>query len=102
MTAKYRNVKTDGYDSKAEAKRAFELKLMLRSGLISDFKEQVKFEIIPKQGKEQPAHYIADFTYWENGVFVVEDVKGKRTADYILKRKLMLQVYGISIVEVAA
>jgi hypothetical protein len=65
----------------------------------------VKFELIPSQrydGKviERPCHYIADFTYMENGNLVVEDTKGFRTKDYIIKRKLMLYLCGIRIKEV--
>lgn len=44
--------------------------------------------------------YIADFVYHEDGMQVVEDTKGVRTADYIIKRKLMLWVHGIRIKEV--
>jgi len=98
---KFRNVKTDGYDSKREAKRAHELKLMERAGAISDLREQVSFEIIPKQQGEQAAHYVADFVYQQGGNLCVEDVKGVKTPSYILKRKLMLHVHGIRIREVA-
>ena len=97
---KYRNVKTGGYDSKKEAKRGAELKLLEKSGLITDLKEQVKYQVIPKQDGERAAHYIADFAYMENGNLVVEDVKGFKTADYILKRKLMRYVHGIAIIEI--
>ena len=98
--AKFHNIKTNGYDSRKEAKRATELAMLERAGHITDLKEQVRFEIIPKSGKERAAHYVADFTYREDGDLVVEDVKGIRTAVYILKRKLMLQVHGITIREV--
>lgn len=93
------------HDSKREAHRANELLLMQRAGEISDLKQQVPFGLIPAQklsnGKtENGCTYVADFTYWENGHFVVEDAKGKRTAEYIIKRKLMLERYGIEIREV--
>ena len=97
---KYRNVKTGGYDSKKEAKRGTELKLLEKSGLITDLREQVKYQVIPKQDGERAAHYIADFAYMTNGNLVVEDVKGFKTADYVLKRKLMLYVHGIKVVEI--
>lgn len=102
--SKYRNRKTNGYDSMREAARAQELRFMERAGAISDLCEQVPFEIVPKQKGERAVHYVADFTYWKNGVFVVEDVKSEITRKlpaYILKRKLMLLVHGIRIKEVA-
>ena len=103
--SKYRNHKTDGYDSKKEAKRATELKILLDSGLISDLKEQVPFLLLPSQRRsdgvaERPSKYIADFVYIENGQMVVEDTKGFRTADYILKRKMMLFFHKITIKEI--
>lgn len=93
------------YDSKKEADRHAVLKLMERAGKIRDLKRQVKFELIPslkdEKGKviERACSYVADFTYWEGDNLVVEDTKGFRTADYILKRKLMLYLHGIRIKE---
>lgn len=49
---------------------------------------------------ERECSYKADFMYEENGKSVVEDVKGFRTKEYIIKRKLMLYQYGIRISEV--
>lgn len=106
---KYRNRKTvlDGvmYDSAKEARRGAELRLMERAGLIKDLCAQVKYTLIPAQkrdGKivERPVTYVADFVYTENGETVVEDVKGVRTKEYIIKRKLMLWEYGIRVKEV--
>jgi hypothetical protein len=99
---KYGNKKTDGYDSKREATRAAELKLLEKIGVITNLQEQVRYEVIPKQEGERAAHYIADFVYMQpSGTLVAEDVKGFRTPDYILKRKLMKLVHGITIREVA-
>lgn len=103
--AKYRNRKTNGYASAKEAKRAGELKLMQRAGLISDLREQVEFELIPTQSRdgkviERACKYRSDFAYNEGNQLVIEDTKGMRTKDYIIKRKLMLQVHGIQIREV--
>jgi hypothetical protein len=91
------------------------LKLLERSGKISDLQRQVKFVLIPaqyepdtigpkggvKRGKllERETSYVADFVYIEGGKQVVEDTKGFRTADYIIKRKLMLLFHGIRIKE---
>lgn len=100
VQAKFRNKRTDGFDSKKEAKRAGELKILERDGTISDLKYQVKYELIPKQEGERACGYIADFTYTENGEKVVEDVKGFKTPEYVIKRKLMLHKYGIRVREV--
>lgn len=95
------------FDSKREANRYAELILLSRSGQITSLKRQVKFELIPAQkdeeGKcvERVVSYIADFVYQdENGQTVVEDTKGVRTKEYVIKRKLMLYKYGIKIREI--
>ena len=108
--SKYNAQKTtvDGitYDSRKEAIRAQELRFMLRAGIISNLREQVPYELIPAQkneyGKvvERAVIYKADFVYDEKGKTVVEDTKGVRTKEYIIKRKLMLYEYGIRIREV--
>lgn len=111
--SKYRAKKTeiDGitFDSKKEAARYVELKALEESGEIRSLKLQQKFVLIPSQridGKvvERECAYKADFTYeklTDNGwSFVVEDTKGVRTPDYIIKRKLMLLKHGIRISEV--
>lgn len=102
-----RKVTVDGmtFDSRKEYLRFCELRLLEKAGEITDLKTQVKFELIPSQkldGKvvERPVHYIADFVYKQGGRTVVEDTKGFKTKDYILKRKLMLHVHGIRIREV--
>lgn len=107
--AKYhsRKVTRDGmtFDSVKEYKRYCELSLLEKAGMVTDLERQVKFELIPSQkidGKvvERPCSYVADFVYMENGQKVVEDTKGFRTKDYVIKRKLMLWVHGIRIREV--
>ena len=108
--SKYKNCKTliNGHEfaSKAEAKRYVELHVLSNAGVISQLKLQVKYELIPKQrrcdGKmERACHYLADFEYIENGNLIVEDVKGgKSTPEFIIKRKLMLDKYGITVREI--
>lgn len=105
--SKYYNLKTrtsDGviHDSKKEANRWCQLKLMERAGLITDLKRQVKYELIPKQDGERACSYKADFVYHDakTGKMVVEDTKGYRTEAYKIKRKLMLFRYGIKITEI--
>ena len=120
---KYRNKKTivDGivFDSRKEARRYGELSMLQRAGVISDLELQKEFELVPAQyetfprfGKngqrlkdgnrciEKPVKYKADFVYKENGSVIVEDTKGVKTKDYIIKRKLMLHIHGIKIKEV--
>lgn len=106
---KYHNKKLqtpDGvFDSIKEYNRWNELKLLQRAGRISDLQRQVRFVLIPTQkadnGKvaEFPVYYIADFVYTENGRQVVEDAKGAKTKEYVIKRKLMLFLHGIRIRE---
>lgn len=110
--SKYGNKKwqLDGktFDSQREARRYQELRWLLRTGVITDLQRQVPFELIPSQrvgGKvvERPVKYVADFVYTtEDGLQVVEDVKSPatRTPQYIIKRKLMLQKFGIRVREV--
>ncbi len=102
---KYGAKKTDGYSSKKEAKRAQELKLLEKAGEISHLKEQPRYELIPPARKsdgslERGVVYIADFAYEKDGALVVEDVKGIKTPEYIIKRKLMLFRHGIEVREV--
>ena len=95
--------------------------MLQRGGKIKDLQRQVKYELIPaqyetyerygvkgdrlKDGKrlvEKSCDYVADFVYTdaETNQTVVEDTKGFRTKDYIIKRKLMLFVHKIRIKEI--
>lgn len=102
------------FDSKREADRYDELLLMERSGMIRELKLQPEFTLqeafTTESGERvQAIRYRADFSYQRrtapdcNGEFywipVVEDVKGVRTKEYLLKRKMMLE-RGIRITEV--
>lgn len=107
---KYRNnkVEYDGilFDSKKEAKRYSELKLLERTGRIQNLKRQVPFTLIPRindqNGKciQRACKYYADFVYTYNNKLVVEDTKGVRTAEYKIKKKLMLYQHNIIIKEI--
>lgn len=124
MYRKYNNKKVmvDGikFDSKKEALRFKELKMLERAGIIQDLQRQVKYVLIPaqyepsgeiytkgkekgkpKKGKliERECAYYADFVYTENSKTVVEDTKGVKTPEYIIKRKLMLYIHNIKIKE---
>jgi len=97
---KYKNqkVELDGYkfDSKKEMEHYSKLKLMERGGLINNLQLQVKFELIPKLNDERAVNYIADFVYFDNikQKNCVVDVKGFKTKEYILKRKLFKWRYN--------
>lgn len=91
--------------SKKEYQRHCELKLLLQAGKISNLREQVRYQLIPAQridGRlvERAVWYVADFVYCdERGNLIVEDTKGMRTREYVIKRKLMLYVHNIHIQE---
>lgn len=100
---KYHNLKTtiDGikFDSKREAERYAELKLMEKAKLISNLKLQPKFLLQGtfryKDKTEKSITYIADFMYIDSsGNTVVEDVKGVETKEFKVKRKMFLYHYG--------
>lgn len=100
---KYGAVKTvvDGitFDSKAEAKRWQQLKVMEQAGEIHSIVRQPVFPLYVNGNLV--CKYVADFKYLQrSGGLVVEDVKGVRTAVYILKRKLVKAIYGIDILEI--
>ncbi len=104
---KYSNRKTGGYDSAREYRRAQQLRLLLEAGEISDLREQVRYLLVPARRNaagylERAVHYVADFVYTDRrtGLTVVEDTKGVRTPAYVIKRKLMLAVHSITIVEI--
>lgn len=107
--SKYHAKKTvvDGitFDSKKEARRWQELKLLERAGSINDLKRQVRYELIPAfdvgDKHYRPTSYVADFVYTDtkSGTEVVEDVKGVRTDVYRLKAKMFAHRYGVSIRE---
>ena len=96
-----RKIVVDGitFDSRKEAMRWQELKLMERAGIIRDLKRQVRYELIPAfdcDGKHyRSATYIADFVYTDvkTGEEIVEDVKGYRPDVYRLKSKLFAYRY---------
>lgn len=100
MATKYHNVKEGGWDSKREKKRGRELELLQLAGEIHDLQRQVRFTLIPSQyvnGKclFRSCVYIADFTYrLKDETFVVEDCKGYKTKDYMIKKKLLYERFG--------
>ena len=115
--SKYGNKRTNGFQSKREAKRAAALELLQKAGMISGLRTQVPFELAPSvviQGRKRPPlRYFADFVYEElervaddlglanyKRHLIVEDAKGHVTDSYRIKRHLMKSVHGIDIREV--
>jgi predicted ATP-grasp superfamily ATP-dependent carboligase len=111
------------FDSKREMYRYMDLKLLETCGAISNLRRQVVYELIPAQGEkstrvykkgrkkgqpiegkiiEKAVTYRADFTYTDANTneVIVEDAKGFRTKEWVIKRKLMLYVHGIKVREV--
>ena len=119
---KYRSLKTevDGivFDSRKEAHYYLIYKSKQEAGEISNLRMQVPYELIPavyrdveKQLKtktkiitkciQRPVSYVADFVFTDNtGKEHIVDVKGFRTKEYKLKKKMMLAFNGIEIEEV--
>lgn len=125
--SKYHSKKTvvDGitFDSQEEAKHYLFLKEQERQGIISDLRLQVPFVLVPKQYEEvivytpkrkkekhvkklveRSLEYDADFVYIKDGKQIVEDVKGDKSGEayrmFVVKRKLMLWVHHIKVVEI--
>ena len=88
------------FDSKGEATRYGQLKLLQQAGAITGLRLQVRYPLVVNDYKI--GVYVADFVYCENGHEVTEDFKGIRTPVYRLKRKLMAALYGIEIRETGA
>ena len=111
---KYKNEKVvvpvgDGlvreFDSKFEAQRYQELAYLEKANVITNLRCQVKYALIPSQKRpdgttERAVNYIADFVYSDGKNVIVEDTKGVKTPEYVIKRKLMLQKYGIAVKEI--
>lgn len=121
--SKYHNRKTvfDGitFDSVAEAQYYQKLKAMENDGVVSDIRRQVAYQLLPdlyeeyevqlktktktiRKRVQQGTKYIADFVYTDRatGETKVVDVKGVRTKEYLLKKKMMRCLLGITIIEV--
>lgn len=119
---KYRNkityVNGMKFDSKKEALRYLILKDRQDHNEIRDLQMQVPYELLPAVYEKQIVHlktkdkvvnkciqravnYIADFVYNDSktGKQVIEDVKGRKTKEYLLKKKMMRAILGLTITE---
>ena len=103
--SKYHNkrVTVDGitFDSVKEASRFQELRMLERAGEITGLVRQQKIELIPKTKLYRACYYVCDFIYFDKreNKTIYEDVKGGRTKEYLLKRKLLYWRHGIEIKE---
>ena len=98
------------FASVLEAERYRELRLLERTGAITDLRLQVPFDLhVPQLGADgevtglvRACRYVADFVYHDvaTGAQIVEDTKGVLTATYRLKRRMLAVEYGIRIHEV--
>lgn len=95
-----RKVTIDGYkfDSAKEAARYQELKLQEHCNLIRGLKLQPEFVLqvgfrAPDGAWVRSIKYRADFQYEKGGETVIEDVKGHKTKEYLLKKKIFLKLY---------
>jgi hypothetical protein len=100
--SKFSNVPTtvDGirFDSRKEARRFAELKLLERAGEIRDLEVHPRYPLTVNE--QEVCVYEADFFYREkDGRVVIEDVKGVKTPVYRLKKKLMRALLGVEIRE---
>ena len=121
VTNKYhaKKVVFDGitFDSRKEGLYYLKLKDMERRGEISELRLQVPYELLPAIYRDEIVHlktkdkvikrliqravtYVADFVYVQDGKEIVIDAKGMRLPDYILKKKMMLALKGIEVIEV--
>lgn len=105
--SKYKAVKTEingiEFDSKKEARRYKELKILEKADEIKSLELQPRFLLQEKfeyNGKTiRKIEYIADFRYIdEEGNTIVEDVKGMKTEVYKIKKKIFLKIYGENLI----
>ncbi len=97
------------FDSIKEARRYDDLMLLLRAKKIKNLRLQPEFTLqeafkTPEGETVRAIRYKADFEYdkylgdgyWEH---IIEDVKGMKTPQYLMKRKMM-QEKGLEVTEV--
>ena len=114
-----KSVVIDGikFPSGKEGERFLYLRELEKRGEISNLRRQVRFELLPAAYKDVVKHlktkdkvvsrvflgsvaYVADFVYERDGQTVVEDTKGYKTKEYIIKKKMMYALKGIEIQEI--
>ena len=104
--SKLRNIPTvvDGirFASKKEARRWCELCLLERAGAIRNLRRQVVYQLAVNG--HPICKYVPDFVYYENGLEIIEDVKGQKSGVpyqlFTVKRKLLFALYGLEVIEI--
>lgn len=102
---KYHNQKTVAngitFDSRKEASRWQELRLLEQAGEIVGLNRQQKIELIPKTKLYHARYYVADFVYFDKRAnkTIYEDCKGYKTEIYKLKKAILYWRHGIEITE---
>ena len=86
------------FASEREAGRYQVLKLLQMAGKIRGLELQPEFKF-SIEGKHI-FKYRADFAYFDGSRRIIEDSKGFRTREYILKKKIVEAAYHITIQEV--
>lgn len=103
FNAKKTTIDNIEFDSAKEAKRYVKLRALEDAGEIQHLRLQVPFELVPSFEccgvKYRGMKYVADFVYFRDGKFVVEDCKGVKTPEYKMKKKLMAYLNHINIEE---
>lgn len=114
-----KSVVIDGikFPSGKEGERFLYLRELEKRGEITNLRRQVRFKLLPAAYKDvvkhlktkdkvvrrlflNPVSYVADFVYEKDGQTVVEDTKGYKTKEYIIKKKMMYALKGIEIQEI--
>lgn len=92
------------FDSMKEAARWGELRLLEKTGVISNLKRQVKIQLEGRDGPimtdsgKSVRTYVADFQYFDtrHGGWVIEDSKGFATKEFKIK-KAILAAQGLEV-----
>lgn len=98
------------FDSKAEARRYQELRLLEKAGEIQHLNPHPSYDLWVVGGEKNGCaievtvgRYTADFSYVRQDEVVIEDVKSPATrkkSDYRLRKRMVEAIYGITITEV--
>jgi hypothetical protein len=88
------------YASKKEMDWAMKFQALAAQGKITEYEEQKRIELVPKDALGRAVCYVADFYFMENGTRKVVDAKGHKTQLYMLKKRILYHLHGIEIEEV--
>ena len=90
------------FPSKKEGRRYLELRMLEKSKEITDLRVHFRHHI--EIGKHHITIYEDDFSYWKDGRFIIEDVKGRKSGPayemFRIKKRLMEAVNDLIITEI--